>query len=46
MLIIKGEPATGTSRTLDNHVMRLRAKLGPLGSLIESVRGRGYCLQG
>lgn len=46
MHIIKGERATGTSRTLDNHVMRLRAKLGPLGSLIESVRGRGYCLQG
>jgi two-component system phosphate regulon response regulator PhoB len=32
------------SRTLDNHVMRLREKLGPAGRLVESVRGVGYRL--
>lgn len=44
-VILWGESACRHSRTLDNHVMRLRAKLGTLGSLIESVRGQGYCLQ-
>lgn len=32
------------SRTLDNHVMRLREKLGTAGRLVESVRGVGYRL--
>lgn len=32
------------SRTIDNHVMRLREKLGPGGRLVESVRGVGYRL--
>ena len=30
------------TRTVDMHVARLRAKLGPAGSLIETVRGVGY----
>jgi two-component system phosphate regulon response regulator PhoB len=31
-----------TTRTVDTHVMRLRAKLGPAGERIETVRGVGY----
>ena len=31
-----------TSRTIDTHLKRLREKLGPAGSLIETVRGVGY----
>jgi two-component system phosphate regulon response regulator PhoB len=30
------------TRTVDMHVQRLRAKLGPAGELIETVRGLGY----
>jgi two-component system phosphate regulon response regulator PhoB len=30
------------TRTVDMHVARLRSKLGPPGSLIETVRGVGY----
>ncbi|UCF21693.1 MAG: winged helix-turn-helix transcriptional regulator, partial [Gemmatimonadota bacterium] len=30
------------TRTVDMHVGRLRAKLGPGGGLIETVRGFGY----
>jgi len=30
------------TRTVDMHVQRLRAKLGPAGDLIETVRGFGY----
>ena len=32
------------TRTVDMHVQRLRAKLGPAGDLIETVRGFGYRL--
>jgi two-component system, OmpR family, phosphate regulon response regulator PhoB len=32
------------TRTVDTHVKRLRAKLGPAGSLLETVRGIGYRL--
>lgn len=32
------------SRTLDTHMKRLRQKLGPYGSLVETVRGVGYCV--
>lgn len=32
------------SRTLDTHMKRLRQKLGPHGSWIETVRGIGYCV--
>ena len=34
------------NRTLDVHVRTLRAKLGPAGGLIETVRGVGYKLGG
>ncbi len=34
------------TRTVDMHVRRLRAKLGPAAHHIETVRGLGYCLQG
>ena len=32
------------SRTLDTHMKRLRQKLGIHGSLVETVRGVGYCV--
>jgi two-component system phosphate regulon response regulator PhoB len=32
------------TRTVDMHIQRLRAKLGPAGELIETVRGFGYRL--
>ena len=31
-----------TTRTVDTHVKRLREKLGPAGSYIETLRGVGY----
>ena len=34
------------TRTVDMHVQRLRAKLGPAGEMIETVRGFGYRLGG
>ena len=34
------------TRTVDMHVQRLRAKLGPAGDLIETVRGFGYRVRG
>lgn len=34
------------TRTVDMHVQRLRAKLGPLGDQIETVRGFGYRFRG
>jgi two-component system phosphate regulon response regulator PhoB len=34
------------TRTVDMHVQRLRAKLGPAGELIETVRGFGYRIRG
>ncbi len=33
------------TRTVDMHVQRLRAKLGPAGEMIETVRGFGYRFQ-
>ena len=36
---VSGENAT---RTVDTHVKRLREKLGPVGSYIETIRGIGY----
>ena len=30
------------ARTIDNHVIRLRTKLGPSGELLQTVRGFGY----
>jgi two-component system phosphate regulon response regulator PhoB len=37
-----GIEADITTRTVDAHVKRLREKLGPAGSYIETVRGVGY----
>ncbi len=37
-----GYHGEATSRTLDTHVRRLREKLGPHGSAVETVRGVGY----
>jgi two-component system phosphate regulon response regulator PhoB len=37
-----GIDAEITSRTVDTHVKRLREKLGPIGEMIETVRGVGY----
>jgi two-component system phosphate regulon response regulator PhoB len=37
-----GSDITVTSRTIDTHLKRLRAKLGEAGGLIETVRGVGY----
>lgn len=32
----------GSQRTVDTHVRRLRAKLGPYGRMVTTVRGHGY----
>ncbi len=34
-----------TDRTVDTHIRRLRAKLGPLRPWIHTVRSAGYCLR-
>ena len=39
-----GYDYVGETRTVDVHVRRLRAKLGPKQSLIETVTGAGYKL--
>lgn len=41
---IWGYSDAAQSRTLDTHMKRLRQKLGPHGSWIETVRGVGYCV--
>lgn len=40
-----GENYVGGDRSVDNTVLRLRKKLGPLGEAIETVWGVGYRLQ-
>ena len=40
-----GERYIGGDRSVDNTVLRLRKKLGPLGEAIETVRGVGYRLR-
>ncbi|MBQ4198660.1 MAG: response regulator transcription factor [Kiritimatiellae bacterium] len=39
-----GEGYAGTTRTLDQHVVQIRRKLGASGQLIETLRGAGYRL--
>ncbi len=39
---IWGESYEGFDRTIDNHITRLRKKLGPFGDKIETVWGVGY----
>jgi DNA-binding response OmpR family regulator len=40
-----GENYVASSRTLDQHIVQIRRKLGPSGTLIETVRGTGYRLR-
>ena len=40
-----GETYTGGDRSVDNTILRLRKKLGPLGEAIETVWGIGYRLR-
>ncbi|TNF32439.1 MAG: response regulator transcription factor [Deltaproteobacteria bacterium] len=40
-----GMEADITTRTVDTHVKRLRDKLGPAGTYIETIRGVGYRFQ-
>jgi DNA-binding response OmpR family regulator len=40
-----GERYVGGDRSVDNTVLRLRKKLGPLSEAIETVRGVGYRLR-
>ena len=37
-----GIQADVTTRTVDTHVKRLRQKLGPAASYVETIRGVGY----
>ena len=41
-----GEDFVGESRTIDNHILTLRQKLGDYGDLIKTVRNVGYRLEG
>ena len=40
-----GMDYAGGSRTLDQHIVQVRRKLGPSGNLIETIRGVGYRLR-
>ena len=40
-----GMSYAGGTRTLDQHIVQVRRKLGPSGDLIETVRGVGYRLR-
>ena len=42
---IWGQDYCGESRTVDMHIRTLRQKLGPYGSMIETVRNVGYRLE-
>jgi two-component system, OmpR family, phosphate regulon response regulator PhoB len=42
----RGEDANALERTIDVHIRSLRNKLGPLGDVIETVRGVGYRFRG
>jgi DNA-binding response OmpR family regulator len=37
-----GVPLNNSHRTVDTHVRRLRAKLGPYARVLTTIRGRGY----
>lgn len=41
-----GEEYFGETRTVDVHISTLRAKLGPYGEYIRTVRGLGYRMEG
>ena len=40
-----GQDFYGETRTIDTHILTLRQKLGPYGSLIQTVRNVGYRLE-
>ena len=40
-----GMDYAGGTRTLDQHIVQVRRKLGPSGNLIETIRGVGYRLR-
>lgn len=40
-----GKDYIPASRTLDQHIVQIRRKLGAAGALIETVRGAGYRLR-
>lgn len=39
-----GHELVARSRTVDTHIRRLRAKMGEDGGMVQTVRGKGYCL--
>jgi hypothetical protein len=39
-----GHALVARSRTVDTHIRRLRAKMGEDGAMVQTVRGKGYCL--
>jgi DNA-binding response OmpR family regulator len=43
--IVWGQSIAVNDRTIDTHIYTIRKKLGPLGALIRSVPGVGYCVQ-
>jgi two-component system phosphate regulon response regulator PhoB len=43
--LVKGEDYAATDRSVDVQVLGLRRKLGPAGSLVETLRGVGYRLK-
>jgi DNA-binding response OmpR family regulator len=40
-----GDPSVDGDRSVDNTVLRLRRKLGPLGAAVQTVKGVGYRLR-
>jgi len=42
IVAVRGDDSPSTARSVDNHILALRKKLGVLGDLIETVRGVGY----
>lgn len=43
--LVWGHAIAVNDRTIDTHIYTIRKKLGPLGALIRSVPGVGYCVQ-
>lgn len=43
---VRGEGYVATDRVVDVHITALRKKLGPIGDLVETVRGVGYRFKG
>lgn len=44
--IVWGHSIAVNDRTIDTHIYTIRKKLGPLGALVRSVPGVGYCVRG